>query len=223
MQRGIFITFEGPEGGGKSTQVKRFIEHLQQENCPVVHTREPGGTNISEKIRHIVLDPNNKAMENKTEMLLYAAARSQHVAEIIRPALEQGNIVVCDRFIDASVAYQGYGLGISIEEIIKINAFATNDIVPDRTYLMDLPVELGMQRIAETRGHNEDLQAVGLDRIESKGLMYHRKVREGFLDIAKLEPKRITVVDASRTVAEIAAVVWQDFCKLIEDNRDSII
>lgn len=215
VQRGIFITFEGPEGGGKSTQVQRFIKSLRAQQYDVIQTREPGGTVISEKIRSILLDPNHYMMNQRTEMLLYAASRAQHVAEVIEPSLEQGKIVVCDRFIDASVAYQGYGLGLPVNEILNVNSLATNGTVPHRTYMLDLPVEIGMQRIAEKRGHNEDLQAVGLDRIESKEIEYHRSVRQGFLEIAKKEPERVTIIDATRNIDEIQKDIWDDFLRFV--------
>ncbi|OEH84321.1 dTMP kinase [Desulfuribacillus stibiiarsenatis] len=211
MKKGLFITFEGPEGGGKTTQVQRFIQKLRDAGHQVTQTREPGGTEISEKIRGILLDPDHHAMDHRTEMLLYAASRAQHVSQVIRPALEQGNIVVCDRFIDASIAYQGYGLGISVEDIIRINAMATENIAPDLTYLLDLPVELGMQRIGEKRGHNEDLQKVGLDRIESKAYAYHQKVRNGFLKIAEEQSERVVVIDATKDVETIEAAIWEHF------------
>lgn len=215
VQRGMFITFEGPEGGGKSTQVERFIKSLRELQYDVVQTREPGGTVISEKIRSILLDPNHHVMNHRTEMLLYAASRAQHVAEVIEPSLAQGKIVVCDRFIDASVAYQGYGLGLPVDEILHVNSLATNRTAPHRTYLLDLPVEVGMKRIAEKRGHNEDLQAVGLDRIESKELDYHRSVRQGFIEIAKKESERVKIIDATRDIEQIENEIREDFLRFV--------
>ncbi|OEF95737.1 dTMP kinase [Desulfuribacillus alkaliarsenatis] len=214
MSKGLFITFEGTEGGGKSTQVKLFVEKLTAEGYNVVQTREPGGTLISEKIRAILLDPENNLMDGMTEMLLYAASRAQHAVEVIKPALEQGKIVVCDRFIDASIAYQGYGMGLSIEKILLVNSLATGELVPNRTYMLDLPVEIGMQRIAEKRGHNEDLRAIGLDRIESKAIEYHRKVRSGFLQIANTQPERVTLIDATQDIGAIEQDIWKDFLQM---------
>lgn len=214
MGRGIFITFEGPEGGGKSSQIALLVEKAKNQGLDVLETREPGGTYIGEQIRQILLSHGSSAIANKTEMLLYAASRAQHVEEVIRPALDEGKIVICDRFIDASIAYQGYGLGLSIEEITEVNKLATGGIVPDRTYMLDLPVELGMRRISTCRGCNEDLQAVGLDRIESKDVEYHRQVREGFLRIAEQDAERVLIVDAAKGIEEVAIVVWEDFHKL---------
>lgn len=214
MNRGIFITFEGPEGGGKSSQIALLVERARSQGFDVLETREPGGTSIGERIRQILLSHGSSAIANKTEMLLYAASRAQHVEEIIRPALNEGKIVICDRFIDASIAYQGYGLGLSIEEITEVNKLATDGLVPDRTYMLDLPVELGMQRISTCRGCNEDLQAIGLDRIESKDMEYHRQVREGFLEIARQDVRRVRIVDAAKAMEDVASTVWEDFLTL---------
>jgi dTMP kinase len=213
--KGIFITFEGPDGAGKTTQLQRLAKELQAGGHQVVVTREPGGTPISDKIRSIILSPDNQEMVDKTEVLLYAASRAQHVHERILPALQENKIVLCDRFIDASVAYQAYGLGIDIELVKAINRFASSGLQPTRTYLLDVPVEVSKGRLLQ---RSLDSAQAPLDRIEQKGFEYHNRVREGFHQIAKEEPKRIVVIDAHRTEDEIAADIFTDFKRLLEDN-----
>lgn len=207
---GLFITFEGPDGAGKTTQVKAFAEKLSALGHEVVLTREPGGTAISDEIRSLILDPAHTEMADFAEVLLYAASRAQHVQEKIKPSLKSGKIIVCDRFVEASVAYQGYGLGIDIERIKAINQFATGGLIPDRTYLLDLSVAEGRER----------LQArTGLDRIEQKGAAYHERVRQGFLEIAKEHPQRIRVIDAKRPVNEMAEEIFADFSNWLTEKR----
>ncbi|NGQ96505.1 dTMP kinase [Brevibacillus sp. SYP-B805] len=202
--RGLFITFEGPDGAGKTTQVKAFAEALAQRGHDVLVTREPGGTAISDKIRGLILDPSHREMDDVTEALLYAASRAQHVREKVLPALARGTIVVCDRFVDASLAYQGFGLGLPVHKIKEINEFATGGLVPDRTYLLDIPVAAGRAR----------LQArAGLDRIEQKEAAYHERVREGFHTLAKEHPARIRVIDATQSVEAVAQEVLADFLR----------
>ncbi|MBL0389038.1 dTMP kinase [Tumebacillus sp. ITR2] len=200
---GLFITLEGPDGSGKSTQIRRLSELLGHSGIEVHTTREPGGTPISDQIRSMLLNPENRAMTAKTEMLLYAASRAQHVAEVIRPALEQGRVILCDRYIDASLAYQATGLGIPLEEVRSINQHATDGLWPTRTYLIDVPSELGLQRAFAGRGKC-------LDRIEQRDLEYHRRVREQFLQIAKEEPDRIVVIDGTQSVEAVTEAIWQD-------------
>jgi dTMP kinase len=211
--KGIFITFEGPDGAGKTTQLQRLARELQAGGHEVVVTREPGGTPISDKIRSIILSPDNQEMVDKTEVLLYAASRAQHVHERILPALQENKIVLCDRFIDASVAYQAYGLGIDIELVKAINRFASSALQPTRTYLLDVPVEVSKGRLLQ---RSLDSAQAPLDRIEQKGFEYHNRVREGFHQIAKEEPKRIVVIDAHRKEDEIAADIFTDFKRLLE-------
>lgn len=206
-----FITFEGTEGGGKSTQVHLFAEQLRKHNIGHIVTREPGGTAISEKIRNILLNPEHQEMANQTEALLYAAARAQHVQQVIKPTLAMRKLVVCDRFFDASLAYQGYGLGLDLAGVRAVNNFAMLGVEPDLTFLLDLPISIGMQRISSERGINQDLAIQGLDRIEQKDLVYHERVRAGFLEIAKNNKQRVVVVDAARTVSEIAEHIWETF------------
>lgn len=207
---GIFITFEGPDGAGKTTQVQAFVNRVKEMGYDVLMTREPGGTAISDKIRGLILDPSHIEMNDSTEALLYAASRAQHVKELVLPALTQGKVVICDRFVDASIAYQGFGLGLPVHTIKQINDFATGGLVPDRTYLLDIPVAVGKSR----------LQArTGLDRIEQKPANYHERVRDGFLQIASDYPERIHMVDANRDMDSIAADILTDFTEWINSRK----
>ncbi|UFJ40516.1 dTMP kinase [Brevibacillus humidisoli] len=199
---GLFITFEGPDGAGKTTQVEAFSRGLRQKGYDVLVTREPGGTPISDKIRSLLLDPAHTEMTDATEVLLYAASRAQHVQEKVIPALQSGRIVVCDRFVDASIAYQGYGLGLPVDIIAEINRFATAGLKPDRTYLLDLSVSEGRSRLGRRDG---------LDRIEQKGEDYHQRVRDGFQHIARQHPERIRLVDADRSIDEVHEEIMADF------------
>lgn len=186
---GLLITFEGPDGAGKTTQINRVAQWLKSEGILTVQTREPGGTAIGDKIRQLLLNPAHGEMADQTEILLYAASRAQLVNEVIRKALKNDKVVLSDRFVDASLAYQGFGLGYGLEQIRLINRLATGGIRPHRTYLLDIPVEMGLRRVKEKRD--------GLpDRIEQKGYAYHLRVREGFLSLAKEEPDRFRVIDA---------------------------
>jgi dTMP kinase len=180
--KGKFITFEGSEGCGKSTQSKLLCEYLKRKGREVVYLREPGGTAISEKIRKILLDPHNH-IAPECEMLLYMAARAQIVNNVIRPSLEEGKIVICDRFLDSTLAYQGYGLGMSIAFIREVGNFATRGITPDLTILLDLPVNEGLLKCGRVK-----------DRIERRSCEYHQRVRKGYLSLAKKEPARIKIV-----------------------------
>jgi dTMP kinase len=212
---GIFITFEGPDGAGKTTQLQRLAKELQAMGYEIVVTREPGGTVISDQIRSIILSPDNQEMVDQAEVLLYAASRAQHVHQRILPALQNKKIVLCDRFIDASIAYQAYGLGIDIELVDSISRFASSGLQASRTYLLDIPVEISQKRLLQRS--NGSLHAQ-LDRIEQKGLEYHRRVREGFHRIAENQPKRIVVINAHRTEDEIAGDIWTDCKRLLEEH-----
>ncbi|MBO8172651.1 MAG: dTMP kinase [Bacillaceae bacterium] len=215
-RRGIFITFEGPDGAGKTTQLRLLAQFIEQElQVPLVTTREPGGTPISDRIREILLNPQHKEMVSETEVLLYAASRAQHVNEKIVPALNRGDIILCDRFMDASIAYQGFGLGISVEKIIEINHFATGGVVPDRTYLLDLPEKVGKQRILK-RNAGDD--GADLDRIEQKELEYHKRVRFGFHQLAEMDRDRIVRVDANRPESEVHEEIRRDFLRFFQQN-----
>jgi len=209
---GIFITFEGPDGSGKTTQIARVEAELARQGLPVVATREPGGTAISDKIRAIILDPENREMTDRAEVLLYAASRAQHVEEKILPALREGKIVLCDRFVDASMAYQAYGLGLSADAVAEINRFATGGLVPDRTYLIDVPVSVTQARLAARAALHP---ALGLDRIEMKGSDYHERVRESFQTIAASSPERVLLVRGDREPEEVFGDLIQDCRSLL--------
>ena len=197
--RGKFITFEGSEGCGKSTQSRLLYEYLKKKGYRVVYVREPGGTKMSEKIRKVLLDPKNH-ITPVCEMLLYMAARAQLVNEIIHPALNTGKVIICDRFLDSTIAYQGYGLGIDIGLIKNIGNLATEGIKPDLTILLDLPTKEGLAVCGRVK-----------DRIEKRSLCYHLCVRKGYLKLASSEPKRIKVIkvdkDKHKTQEEIRKLV----------------
>ncbi len=189
--KGKFITFEGSEGCGKSTQSKLLLDHLTAKGVAAKLIREPGGVAISEKVRAILLDRKNTAMNKECETLLYMAARAQLVEEVIRPELAAGTILVCDRFLDSTVAYQGYGCGVPVDAIKGIGLFATKGLGPDLTFFLDLSAEEGLARRGTER-----------DRIELRSLEYHARVREGYHAIARSEPGRVVVIDARRSIAE---------------------
>ncbi|MBF0594852.1 MAG: dTMP kinase [Candidatus Omnitrophica bacterium] len=196
MPKGKFITFEGSEGCGKSTQSKLLLEHLKAAGHQVKLIREPGGVAISEKIRFILLDKANTAMNKECETLLYMAARAQLVEEVIVPELKADTILLCDRFLDSTIAYQGYGCGVPVDAIRSIGLFATKGIVPDLTIFLDLAVEEGLRR-----------RGVERDRIELRSMEYHNKVRNGYLDMAKKEPSRMMVIDGALSKEAIFAQV----------------
>lgn len=187
----LFVTFEGPEGGGKTSQMHLLADHLREQGLDVLTTREPGSTPIGERVRSILLDPVHTEMQPSTEFLLFSAARAQHVAEVIHPHLARGGVVLCDRFADSSLAYQGYGHEQDLNVLRAISHFATGGLVPDLTLCFDVPVELGLRRKAQGDGD-------GWNRMEQKEIAYHRRVRTGFLDMASAEPERWVVVDATR-------------------------
>jgi len=197
----MLMTFEGPEGSGKTTQIVRAVQYLRSFGLPVVQTREPGGTPIADQIRAVLLRAENKAITPLTELLLYFAARAQHVAEVVRPALEAGKIVACDRFADATWAYQGHARGMDTAMIERLNEIATGGLQPDLTLLYDLPIEEGLRR-ARSRAERLD-DAEREDRFEKEALEFHRKLREGFLLLAEREPRRFRVIDAAGSVDEV--------------------
>ena len=197
--RGLFITFEGTDGAGKTTQIERLTANLRQTGYDVCLTREPGGTPISEQVRDMLLNPDHSEMAATTELLLYAASRAQHVSEVIKPALESGKIVISSRFADATVVYQGYGRGLDLERIHYLNRIATDGVTPDVTFVLDLPVEIGLQRAQSSRG--------GLDRLEREKIAFHRRLREGYQIIAKQEPQRLKVIDAQVSPEQVYAQI----------------
>lgn len=192
-REGFFITLEGGDGSGKTTVLGRVAAYLQNHSMPYVITREPGGIEIAEKIRSIILDPAHTAMDARTEALLYAAARSQHLAEVVEPALKEGLTVLCDRFVDSSLVYQGYARGLGIEEVRSINNFATGGRTPDLTFYLDVEPEVGLSRIAA----NQDRE---VNRLDLESLSFHQKVREGYQLVTQSDPERIVVLDANRPI-----------------------
>ncbi|MEH7887045.1 dTMP kinase [Bacillus sp. JJ1609] len=196
MANGIFITIEGPDGSGKTTIINMLAENLQKEGFEVVATREPGGIEIAEQIRQVILDRDNTAMDPRTEALLYAAARRQHLAEKVKPALEKGKIILCDRFVDSSLAYQGYARGLGIDEVYSINEFAIEDMMPQLTLYFDLAPELGLERINKNKGRE-------VNRLDLENLEFHQKVREGYMILADRFADRIVKIDASRELDSV--------------------
>ncbi|GAB4523056.1 MAG: dTMP kinase [Anaerolineales bacterium] len=193
---GAFITFEGPEGSGKTTQVPLLADFLRQAGYRVLTTREPGGTPIGDQIRAVLSDLKNTGMHPHTEILLFLASRAQLVAQVIRPHLAQGGVVLCDRYADSTLAYQGYGHGVSLDVLQNLLRFATGGIAPHLTFLLDLDVEIGLRRRARGGDWN---------RLDAYDLDFHRRVRAGYHQLVKAEPERWVVVDASRTPEEIQA------------------
>ncbi len=193
--RGFFITFEGTDGAGKTTQIQHLSAELRQAGYDICLTREPGGTPISEQIRDILLNPDHSEMAVTTELLLYTASRAQHVSEVIKPALEAGKIVISSRFADAMVVYQGYGRGLDLERINRLNRIATDGVTPDVTVVLDLPVEIGLQRVRKRRG--------GLDRLEREKIEFHQRLRDGYRALAEQEPQRIKIIDAQASPKQV--------------------
>ena len=199
--RGLFITFEGTDGAGKTTQIQRLSADLRQVGHDICLTREPGGTPISEQIRDMLLNPDHSEMAATTELLLYAASRAQHVSEVIKPALEAGKIVISSRFADAMVVYQGYGRGLDLEQINRLNRIATEGVTPDVTFVLDLPVEIGLQRVQKSRG--------GLDRLEREKIEFHQRLRDGYRALAQQEPQRLKIIDARATPDQVYAQIQE--------------
>lgn len=193
---GYFFTFEGPEGAGKTTIINMLQEKLIQEGFKAIYTREPGGIAIAEQIRSIILNPENIKMDGRTEALLYAAARRQHLVEKVVPALNNGEIVLCDRFIDSSLAYQGYAREIGIEEVLSINEFAINGLVPNLTIYFDIDPQVGLQRIK-----NNNTREV--NRLDMEKLEFHLKVRDGYIKLAETYQERIRIIDAERSIEDV--------------------
>ena len=198
----MFITFEGPDGSGKSTVIKAVYEKLLKDNFDVLLTREPGGTPIAEKIRDIILDNSNTALDARTEALLYAASRRQHLVEKIWPALKEGKIVLCDRFIDSSLAYQGGGRNLGVENVLNINLFATENTYPDISLFFDVSPEIGLSRV------NSDKKRVA-DRLDNENENFHDKVYETFKKIVANNKNRFIVIDASKPLDEVIENTYQ--------------
>lgn len=208
--KGTFITVEGPDGAGKTTQLQLLNDVLKEKGYNVMMTREPGGTRVGNEIRSLILNPDFEEMKEMTEILLYAASRAQHVEELIRPALEAGTIILCDRFVDASLAYQGYGLGHPIDLVRQINDSATGGLAPDRTYLFDLTVTDSKKRMMD-RG--------ALDRIEQRDDAFRARVYNGFKQIAASDPERVQIVQANRSIEVIHQDLVEDVITYLEEKE----
>ena len=206
----MFITIEGPEGSGKTTAVNYAVQKLEEMGYQIVRTREPGGTPIAEQIRNVILDKNNTKMDKRTEALLYAASRRQHLVEKVWPALKEGKIVVCDRYLDSSLAYQGGARGLGVDNILQVNSFSTEGTFPDLTLLFDIEPELGLARISANA--NREVNRLDLEKIE-----FHKTVRNTFLELAKRYPERFVIIDASQSRDEVAnktlEVILSRLCK----------
>ena len=211
MERGKFITFEGGEGGGKTTQVRRLKDALEREGLEVVLTREPGGTWLSEEIRRLIKDQDEDAPCDRSELLLFLAARAQLVRNVIRPALEAGKWVVSDRFSDSTLAYQGYGRGLPLGFLREANGFACEGLKPDLTILLDVAPETARARMRR----REQATNTSADRIESAGEAFHERLRAGFEELAKAEPERIVTVDANGTPDEVWEETWKSLKRFL--------
>ncbi len=193
----MFITLEGPEGSGKTTAVEAAVKALEEKGYQIVRTREPGGTPIAEQIRNVILDKANTNMDPRTEALLYAASRRQHLVEKVWPALKEGKIVICDRYLDSSLAYQGGARGLGVDNILNVNLFATENTWPDLTLLFDITPEEGLKRISANA--NREVNRLDLEKLE-----FHHKVRDTFLELARRYPDRFVIIDASKSREEVA-------------------
>lgn len=209
MKKGLFITFEGPDGSGKTTVAKLVVDKLKQEGFDVVHTREPGGIDIAEQIRNVILDPKNTAMDSKTEALLYAASRRQHLVEKVIPAVNAGKIVICERFIDSSLAYQGHARKLGIDEVLSINSFAIGGLFPDLTIYLDVDEEVGLARV------NSRKEAK--DRLDAESVSFHHLVVEGYKEVNKRFKNRIIEIDASKPLEEVVEESMKTIHSFIHD------
>lgn len=199
--KGIFITMEGPDGSGKTTQIELLKKYLESKGYDIIITREPGGTAISEAIRKIILNPEYSEMSHMTELLLYASARAQLVNQVIKPALEQGKAVICDRFVESSAVYQGIGRGLGVETVYEVNSYALGNVKPELTIFMDLEAEEGIKR---------KKNQAELDRMEMEDLSFHKRVVEGYRQLASLYPERIVSINATLPIDEIHSMIIQE-------------
>ncbi len=207
----MFITFEGPDGSGKSTVIKKVYEKLINDGYPIILTREPGGTPIAEKIRNVILDNDNTALDARTEALLYAASRRQHLVEKIRPALKEGKIVLCDRFLDSSLAYQGGGRHLGIENVLNVNLFATENTYPDLTLFFNISPEEGLKRVSA------DKKRIA-DRLDNENENFHHDVYNAFLKVVNDNKNRIVVIDATKSIDEVVDSAY----KIIKDKLNGL-
>ena len=210
--KGLFITFEGPDGSGKTTVATAVCERLAEMGYDVIHTREPGGIAISEDIRKIILDPKNTMMDAKTEALLYAASRRQHLVEKVFPAMEEGKIVICERFLDSSLAYQGFGRQLGFDEVLSINLFAIDNTYPDLTIYLDVDEQVGLDRLS-----NRDFK----DRLDQESIDFHHRVSQGYREVLRRFSDRITIVDASASKEEVIEESMNRVLELIHDKRSA--
>lgn len=208
--KGLFITFEGPDGSGKTTVATEICKRLSDLGYEVVHTREPGGIAISEDIRNIILDPKNTMMDAKTEALLYAASRRQHLVEKVFPAMKAGKIVICERFLDSSLAYQGYGRQLGFDEVLSINLFAIDNTYPDMTIYLDVDEQVGLDRLSGREFK---------DRLDQESIDFHHRVSEGYREVLRRFKDRITIIDASKTKEEVIDASLKEILKKIDDQR----
>ena len=208
--KGLFITLEGPDGSGKTSVADRVCELLEENGYETVHTREPGGIEIAEEIRKIILDPKNTAMDAKTEALLYAASRRQHLVERVFPAIEKGKIVICERFLDSSLAYQGYGRQLGMEEVLQINLFAIDNTYPDLTVYLDVDEQVGLDRLKDRSF---------IDRLDQESIEFHHRVAQGYREVRRRFKDRIVEVDASRDLEDVVKDTYQIILNKINDPR----
>lgn len=209
MAKGLFITFEGCEGSGKTTVCEYIYNRLKDEGYDVIYSREPGGVDIAEQIRNVVLDVKNTRMDARTEALLYAASRRQHLVEVIEPALAAGKIVICDRFIDSSLAYQGFARGLGIKQVYEINRFAIGDCMPDFTVYFDVNIHTGLQRVSHRKKQ---------DRLDREQLPFHEMVHEGYRIVCETYPERIVSIDANRPLLEVETEAYN----LVRERIDNV-
>lgn len=210
--KGYLITFEGPEGSGKTTVMRKLADHLEEQGYKVIKTREPGGTVISEKIRDIILDINHVEMNPETEALLYAASRTQHIAEVIKPNIEKGCIVLCDRYLDSSLVYQGYARGLGIDKVLDMNKYAVQNALPDLTVFFDIKPRIGLNRIKQ----NHRVQ----DRLDLEQISFHEKVYNGYMEICKRFKDRIEIVDAEKDQDTVYNSVLELISKFLEKHNE---
>lgn len=210
MSRGLFITFEGNDGSGKTTISELVFKQLTQKGFSCILTREPGGIDIAEQIRHIILDPANSAMDARTEALLYAASRRQHLVERVIPALDEGKIVICDRFIDSSLAYQGMGRQIGMEEIFQMNQFATEGLMPDATIFLEVSEAVSRQRLAQ-RG--------SLDRMDQESEAFHQRMRRGYALVRQRYSERMRVIDADQELEQVLQAAMRAVMEIVDEHH----
>jgi len=211
----LFITFEGPEGSGKTTQANLLADYLGEKGYTVNLTREPGGTSIGELIRDIILDPAHDKMYPRTELLLYLATRAQHVSEKIKPALEKGNVVICDRFSDASIVYQGMARKLGVKKVKDLNKYATHDLKPDLTFIMDVPVKTGLDEARFSSSPKWNTNSG--DRIEQEDRSFHETIREGYRKLARQEPDRCLLLSRDQSIDKLQNLIQQEVREKLEE------